>query len=395
MRRKWFEFCQLSTTAGRHCRTISCLNLDNIPAISGIKRWHCRRVVVFRPTASFPVFATQASKPIETSYSISCFPCCTQSISLILTWSTTHCSAPFLASITILHRPHYHTVGRPSTDSRPTVVLATDYRSTVGRLSVTKCRPTVGWPIGRPSTDCRPTVGRLSVDGQPTVGRQSVDSRSTVSRQSVDGSVDCRPTVDRQGAKVHMIQEDDYERKGAWALRISGVSVATTSVSLPWNLLAAAIVGSSVGRIGAKGKYNKRAAPPRNLRQVLTLELDSRIDIARYCCRYFTKRWLHSLTLNCYEWGYSLSGVKNKWRTLFVGFHELYKVRERLETSELAYMKNAATKKIYIIRCGCLSACISLPIAINFHLVALHSSGWGDSCMFVRRLVEFRRNIGN
>ena len=52
-------------TAGRHCRTISCLNLENIPAISEIKRWHRCRVVVFRPTASFPVFATQVGKPIE------------------------------------------------------------------------------------------------------------------------------------------------------------------------------------------------------------------------------------------------------------------------------------------------------------------------------------------
>ena len=51
------------------------------------------------------------------------------------------------------------------------------------------------------SADCRlthrPTVGRLSADGQPTVGRVSVD-----------GSVYCRPTVDRQGAKVHMIRVD-------------------------------------------------------------------------------------------------------------------------------------------------------------------------------------------
>ena len=77
--------------------------------------------------------------------------------------------APFLARIMTLSRPHWHAVGRQSTDWRPTVDrLATDSRPQ-HRLSVRKYRPTVG-------------------------------------RQSVDGSADYRPTVDRQGAKVHMIR---------------------------------------------------------------------------------------------------------------------------------------------------------------------------------------------
>ena len=59
-------------------------------------------------------------------------------------------SAPFLASIRILNRPHYHsTVGRQSPDSRPTVVLATECRATVGDKMSANCRLTH-----------RPTVNR-------------------------------------------------------------------------------------------------------------------------------------------------------------------------------------------------------------------------------------------
>ena len=68
------------------------------------------------------------------------------------------------------------TVGRQSTDGRPRHRLSVDRRSNVGDKMSADCRLTH-----------RPTVSRLSVDGQPTVGRVSVD-----------GSVDCRPTVDRQ-----------------------------------------------------------------------------------------------------------------------------------------------------------------------------------------------------
>ena len=63
------------------------------------------------------------------------------------------------------------------------------------------------------------TVSRLSINsrltacrliGLPTVNRQSTDSQSTVGRQSADRSTNCRstfrPTVNRQGAKVHMSQ---------------------------------------------------------------------------------------------------------------------------------------------------------------------------------------------
>ena len=178
MRRKWFEFCQLSS-AGRHCRAISCLNLENIPAISEIKRWHRCRVVVFRPTASFPVFATQVGK----GYRDLVFH---QLLSLLHTKHFSHphmkynsLLAPSLASITILNRPYYHAVGRQSTDGRPRHRLSVDRRSNVG---------------DKMSADCRwQNVGRLSVEpsADATVGRLSAD---------------CRPTVDRQGAKVHMIQ---------------------------------------------------------------------------------------------------------------------------------------------------------------------------------------------
>ena len=82
--------------------------------------------------------------------------------------------APFRASITILNPPYYHTVGRQSGDSRPTVVLATDCRSDVGDKMSADCRLTH-----------RPTVGRLSANGQPTVGRQSVECRS-IGRLSTD-----------------------------------------------------------------------------------------------------------------------------------------------------------------------------------------------------------------
>ena len=82
----------------------------------------------------------------------------------------------------------FHDSKSPSLSyNRPTVVLATDCRSTVGDKMSANCRLTH-----------RPTVDRLSVDpstdGQPTVGRW-------VGRLSTDS----RPTIDRQGAKVHMI----------------------------------------------------------------------------------------------------------------------------------------------------------------------------------------------
>ena len=170
MRRKWFEFCQVSS-AGRHCRAISCLNLENIPAISEIKQWHLCRVVVFRPTASFPVFATQVGK----GYRDLVFH---QLLSLLHTKHFSHPHMkynslldPSLASITILNRPYYHTVSRQSVNSRPTVVLATDCRSNVG---------------DKMSADCQLTH-------RPTDNRQLVE---------------CRSTVDRQGAKVHMIREN-------------------------------------------------------------------------------------------------------------------------------------------------------------------------------------------
>ena len=75
------------------------------------------------------------------------------------------------------------------------------HRPTVGRLS-TDCRPTV---------DCQSTVGRcvdrhFFADSRPTVGGED-DSRSTVGPQSVDS----RSTVDRQEAKVHMSRPDDGE----------------------------------------------------------------------------------------------------------------------------------------------------------------------------------------
>ena len=53
------------------------------------------------------------------------------------------------------------TVGRQSTDCRPTVVLATDCRSTVGDKMSADCRLTH-----------RPTVDRLSVDYRPQAGKQ-------------------------------------------------------------------------------------------------------------------------------------------------------------------------------------------------------------------------------
>ena len=82
---------------GQVTRVLSWVNFGGVALYSKIIRcWSQTDLSLIqkehsKPASSFPVFATQVGKPIEIWYSISCFPFCTQCISLILTWSTTHC----------------------------------------------------------------------------------------------------------------------------------------------------------------------------------------------------------------------------------------------------------------------------------------------------------------
>ena len=134
MRRKWFEFCQLSTTAGRHCRTISCLNLVNIPAISGIKRWHCCLRFQF-----FPLKPANLSRPSIPSAAF-----------LVAHKAFLSSSHEVQLTVRSFSCQHHDSKSPPLSYSRSTVDRRSSSPPTLGRLSVTKCRP---------------TVGRLSADG--------------------------------------------------------------------------------------------------------------------------------------------------------------------------------------------------------------------------------------
>ena len=94
---------------------------------------------------------------------------------------------------------------------------STKYRRSVGEKSA-KCRwtksyigrHTSGTTIGRVSTECRPTIDRLSTDYRPLY-RPTVDRVSTEYRPSVDRlSTDCRPSVDRLSTECRPLYRPLY-----------------------------------------------------------------------------------------------------------------------------------------------------------------------------------------
>ena len=115
-----------------------------------------------------------------------------------------------------IHRvsTNYWPIHRSSIDQ-----LSTNYRRSVGEVSA-KCRrtksyigrDTCGTTIGRVSTECRPTIDRLSTaistDCRPSVDRLSTECWPTIDRVSTaistDISVDIWPTVNKIRFLCHL-----------------------------------------------------------------------------------------------------------------------------------------------------------------------------------------------
>ena len=124
-------------------------------------------------------------------------------------------------------------VDRPSTECRPITdrhigQVSTNYRPSIGEVSgkcrrnagkkSAKCRwtksyigrDTSGTTIGRVSTECRPTIDRLSTarstDCRPTIDRVLTEYRPTVDRVSTD----CRPSVDRLSTECRPLYRPLY-----------------------------------------------------------------------------------------------------------------------------------------------------------------------------------------